>query len=142
MYDVYYNKQAPRNMTESPQSDLGFSGTPQTNSEITTKQAIGIGVAAARLIPAGKQVINTVIKATGNRRVKRAADGITKAGIIAAELKTVGPVGTLAIEGINVLVNYAVGYVEDITEQTNQEYERQKQGVSINKFVGVGERID
>lgn len=142
MYDLYYNKQAPTNITESPETSQGFAQTPQTNSGINTKQTVGIGFAVARILPAGKQVINSLVQSSGNRRIKRAVDGLSQASAIGVELATIGVVGTLAVEGTRVLVNSIQGYIEEITDQTNQEYERQKQGVAIRKFVGVGERID
>lgn len=142
MYDLYYNKQAPSNITESPLTTQGFSGTPQTNSGITTSQTIGIGFAAARIIPAGKQVFNTVIKATGDKRVQKTVQGVSNSLAFGVEVATLGVGGALAVEGIKFGVNMIQGIIQDDIDQTNQAYEIQKVGVSVNKFVGVGERID
>ena len=142
MYEVYAHKQAPRNMTESPPSNMSFSSNSNVNQSISLKQTAGIGFALTRVLPAGKQVINTVVKATGNRRVERAVSGANRALSFGGTALALGLPTAVGIEAISVSVDYISGYIQEITDQTNQEYERQKQGVSINKFVGVGERID
>lgn len=141
-FNVYYNKQAPRNFTENPPTDLGFTQAPQVNTNNITKQTVGIGFAAARILPAGKQVIQSVVQSTGDKRIQRAVDGISQGIAIGVELATIGVVGTLAVEGTRVLVNSVQGYIQELTDQENQRYVRQKQGVALNKYVGVGERID
>ena len=142
MYEVYAHKQAPKNLTESPDTQLGFSGTSQTNQGITAKQTVGIGFAVARILPAGKQIIQTVSKATGNKQVERAVAGVNRAVAFGTTALTLGIPAAITVEAISMGVNVVQGYIENITQQTNQEYERQKQGVSLNKFVGTGERID
>lgn len=141
-YNVYYNKQAPTGVLESPQSNLGFTQTPQTNQGISAKQGLGFGVSIMRIAPAAKQVFNTVIKATGNKKIQQFVEGVGTATSIGIELATIGPIGTVAVEGARYLANNISRGIQDIIDQENQAYEIQKQGVANKKYLGVGERID
>ena len=141
-YNVYYNKQAPQGVLESPQSNLGFTQTPNTNQGITAKQGLGFGVSIMRVAPAAKQVFNTVIKATGDKKVQQFVEGSGNAISIGLELATVGVVGTVVVEGARYLANNISRGIQDVIDQENQAYQIQKQGVANKKYLGVGERID
>jgi len=141
-YNVYYNKQAPSGLLESPQTNLGFSQSPQTNQGISASQGIGIGISVTRVLPAVKQVFSTVIKSTGNKKIQQLVEGVGSAIGIGVELATIGVVGTVAVEGARYIANNISRGIQDIIDQENQEYEMQKRGVALKKFVGVGERVD
>ena len=141
-YEVYYNKQAPRNITESPNTQLGITAAPNLNEGITARQGIGIGVVAAQVIPAGKQIFNTVIDATGDKRLEKNVKRIGSLITFGITAVAVGLPAAIAIELGKAAVQGVQAEIQETIDQTNQNYERQKVGVAVNKFIGVGERID
>lgn len=141
-FNVYYNKQAPRNPTENPPTNLGFTQAPQTNMDISKKQVAGLLFAAQRIVPAGKQVIQTVVKATGDERIERAVSGINRAITFGGTAWAINVPAAIGIEAVSVVVDGITNYIQELSDQENQRYEIQKKGVAINKFVGVGERLD
>lgn len=141
-YEVWYNKQAPRNVTESPPTNLGFSGSPQLNQGISKSQTIGLGFAAARLIPAGKSVFNTFVNSTGDKLLQKRVKTAGTAIRIGGEIATLGLLGTAIVEGVGLAVEMVANDRQNVIDNINQTYNVQKRGVAVNKFVGVGERID
>ena len=142
MYESWYNKQTPRNISESPRTDLGHSGSPLRNQELSTRQSVGIGYAAVRLYGAGKQVFNTWVNTSGDKLLKKRVKQVSTGIRLGTEVATIGVVGTGIVEGINALTTMYANDRQNTIDTINQDYEVQKRGVSVNKFVGVGERID
>lgn len=141
-YHVYNHKQEARGILESPQPELGFTQSPQTNNTINLRRSAGALVAASRIYGAGKQLFNTYIDTQGDIRIQQTLDGLGQAVTIGTEVATLGPVGAAAVEVLRYLINVGTNAVQNKQEQVNQSYIIQKRGVAIDKFVGTGERID
>lgn len=141
-YEVYNHKQAQNGILESPQSDLGFAQTPQTNGSINALKASGLLLGASRIAGAGKQLFNNVIDSQGDILVQQTVDGIGQALSIGVEVATLGAGGAALVEGTRFLINLGTSAISNKNETINQNYYVQKRGVAINKFVGTGDRID
>lgn len=141
-YEVYYNKQQSTGLAESPPTDLGFAQQPQVNQGLTVSQGIGLGVVASRVIPAGKQVFNTVIDATGNSRLKRNVNRINSAIGFGVTALTLGLPAAVGVASVTYVVERVADQIQNNIDNINQNYEIQKQGSAVNKFVGVGVRYD
>jgi hypothetical protein len=146
MYEVYYNKQAPRNITESPNTQITMGTSPEYDTNVQTSSLVGYGIAGGIALNAVNRVIDTSLSASGN----------VTAQIRLAQARQVGG-GLLRFVGIAKLANplVAIGteivnftlkrYEQDVEEQIakiDNQYNIQKQGVAIKQFAGGGVRYD
>lgn len=141
-YEVYYNKQAPTNAAESPDTSMGMASNPQVDTGISKRQAIGTGLAAMRIAPAAKQVFNTVLNSTGDNSTKRninVATSIMGFGLMSAQL---GLPIAIGVEAVSITANAISRAIEQRDANINQAYDMQKQGVAFNHFLGTGAYYD
>jgi len=110
-YRLVLPKTAQGGFAESPQQDVGNAGSPNLNAPLTTKNAIGIGIAAMY----GKKVatagFNAVVGQLGNARLDEAIE-ITQRGIgyiaLGATLGVGGVILGATAEAATIGINYAV----------------------------------
>ena len=110
-YRLVLPKTTQGGFSESPQQDLGNSGSPMLNQPLTVKNGIGIGIAAMY----GKKVLNAgyqaVVGQMGNKQLEDAIMiGTKAAGYIALGIATGGTVVALAAaaEAATYGITYAV----------------------------------
>jgi hypothetical protein len=110
-YRLVLPKTAQGGFAESPQQDINNASSPMLNQPLTTKNAIGLGVA----VMYGKQVVNAgyqaVVGQLGNKRLEDAITYGTKAaGYIALGIATGGTVVAVALaaEAATIGITYAV----------------------------------
>lgn len=142
MYEVYAHKQAPHNMTESPQSDISFSSNANLNASIVSTNTAGLIYAGTRVYGAGKQILNTAVKTSGNKRTIKTVERVSRGIGFALEVKSFGLKGALLVEALSFGVEVFANERQNEIDTINQNYNIQKRGVAVNKFTGVGERID
>lgn len=146
MYSIYYNKQQPSNITQSPNTDITIAQSPQFQSGVEQNQLIGIAAAGAIVIPAVNRVIDTSLNANGNVQTKVLIQRGRSLVGGALTLYGIGKVANPLLAVTGAVLNFGLNrYEESVDErvaQIDNAYNMQKRGVAINQFARGGVRYD
>lgn len=139
-YEVYYNKTEPKGLAESPSN--GLSQSPITNQSISLKQAAGIALVGTTVINTTKQIGSAILTSTGNSRLQRTVDRVTQLGVFGLTAVAINLPVAATVEAVKFIGGAIVNGIEEDKRQTSNQYDRFKQGASVNKFTGVGGYYD
>jgi len=141
-HEIYYHKQQPNGMAESPDTNLSITRSPKTDGIISARHAIGIVAIGRQVVPATKQLGGAVIDATGNARLKRnielANTGINFITTAATEgifVATAVFIGSVVVEQIGLAI-------KDRSDNINQRYNQQLNGSRVNQLNSGGAYVD
>ena len=137
-YEVYYHKQQPNGIAQSPDNTIGV-----TQNQIENR-AILKGAVAATI---GRQLLNgaqgyatTLIDLSGDSRLKRnfeLAQNIASSGlgvIGGFAVSTGAGLAALAAVSLNLAFESGKNQVEEVIQQNQNAYDRQLLGTRIQKF--------
>ena len=146
MYNIYYNKQQPSNITSSPNTDIGIAQSPQFNTGAEQNSILGIGAAGAVVIPTINRIIDTSLNARGDIGLQIAVDNGRKVvgGLFkfAAIAKLANPLAALGSVVLDLSLKRYEKDLDETLAQIDNSYNRQKQGVAVNQFSFGGMRYD
>lgn len=132
-YTHFYHKGAPRNMSESPDPNVGMSSnvlTDQTQNERSSKilaaGAVVVGVQTVR-------VANKLIDATGNSTLRRNVEsGAKAAGLLLLAVKG-GAIG-IGLAGLALIGDSAIKRIEEYERQQDDQYKQKLIGERVRKY--------
>lgn len=140
MFEIYRHKGTPQNIAVSPQGNM--TSSPQLNGGINAKQLAGIGIVAAQLIPAGKQVFNSYVDYTGSIRLQNTVDLVGKGIAFLGTAATLGLPVAIGVQAIKTTTDIVSSMIEDKRQQITSEYNLKLRGAAINNFTGKGVAYD
>ena len=146
MYQVYYNKQQPNNITESPPTQISVTSSQQFEVANNLQKTLGYTAAGGLVLSTTNTLIDSRLNASGNTQAQLTyAKGkglLTGLVSLASIVRTAGASAGLGAFVIALTTSRMEKDTTELIAQIDNQYNMQKQGVSIKAFVGGGVRID
>lgn len=136
-HEIYYHKQQPSGMAESPDTNLSVTQSAQVDKSTIAKGIIGITTIAKQVVPAVKQVGGALVNATGNSRLKKKLALLDTGITLGASAYALGvPIATSVFLGSALVTEIGLA-IDERGNQIDQEYNRTLLG-SATEYLNIG----